>query len=81
MGFDYYNPKQEMLRAVVRNIAMWMLDTDYDDRSLSFTGLLPYGRRKRWMTKLAKNLKAEIDEEKLKLTEEQNPCLLNKVRK
>ena len=35
MGFDYYNPKTGNVKAVVKNIAMWMLDTDYDNRSLS----------------------------------------------
>ena len=35
MGFDYYNPKTGNVESGgKKNIAMWMLDTDYDNRSL-----------------------------------------------
>lgn len=34
-GFDYYNPKNgEIISGGKNDIAMWMLDTDYDGRSL-----------------------------------------------
>ena len=45
---------------------MWLLDTDYDGRSL-FPGQVFFpmaGTREGW-SKLAKSLKAEIDEEKI----------------
>ncbi|MGL4594242.1 MAG: hypothetical protein ACRCUY_05890 [Thermoguttaceae bacterium] len=49
IGFDYYDPKQgDVISGGAGDIAMWMLDVDYDGWS-----------------KLAKNLKAELDEEKL----------------
>ncbi len=35
LGFDYYNPKTGKVESGGKNnIAMWMLDTDYDNRSL-----------------------------------------------
>jgi adenine-specific DNA-methyltransferase len=66
-GFDYYNPKTGAIDSGGANkIAMWMLDTDYDGRSL-FPRQIFFpmaGPKDGWMT-LAKNLKAEIDEEKV----------------
>jgi adenine-specific DNA-methyltransferase len=67
LGFDYYNPKTGDVESGGKgNIAMWMLDTDYDDRSLfpSQVFLPMAGARDGW-TKLAKSLKAEVDTEKL----------------
>ena len=48
------------------DIAMWMLDHDYDGRSLfpSQVFFPMAGIKEGWAT-LAKNLKAEIDEEKI----------------
>ena len=44
-------------------IAMWMLDTDYDGRSLFARQVFfPMAGEKAGWSKLAKNLKAEIDE-------------------
>ena len=35
MGFDYYNPKSGKVESGgKKNIAMWMLDTDYDNRAV-----------------------------------------------
>ena len=67
MGFDYYNPKTGNVESGGKNnIAMWMLDTDYDNRSLFPSQVfLPMAGAKDGWTKLAKNLKAEIDEEKI----------------
>ena len=49
-----------------KNIAMWMLDTDYDNRSLFPSQVFfPIAGAKDGWAKLAKNLKAEIDEEKI----------------
>ncbi|MFH1051421.1 MAG: site-specific DNA-methyltransferase [bacterium] len=67
MGFDYYNPKSGTVDSGGKNnIAMWMLDTDYDGRSLFPTQIFfPMAGVKEGWSKLGKNLKAEIDEEKL----------------
>jgi adenine-specific DNA-methyltransferase len=67
MGFDYYNPKTGNVESGgKKNIAMWMLDTDYDNRSLFPSQVFfPIAGAKDGWAKLAKNLKAEIDEEKI----------------
>jgi adenine-specific DNA-methyltransferase len=67
MGFDYYNPKTGNVESGgKKNIAMWMLDTDYDNRSLFPAQVFfPMAGAKDGWAKLAKNLKAEIDEEKI----------------
>ncbi len=66
-GFDYYNPKTGAIDSGgSKNIAMWMLDTDYDGRSLFPRQIFfPMAGPKDGWTRLAKNLKAEIDEEKI----------------
>jgi adenine-specific DNA-methyltransferase len=66
-GFDYYNPKTGAIDSGgPKNIAMWMLDTDYDSRSLFPRQIFfPMAGPKDGWYKLAKNLKAEIDEEKI----------------
>ena len=67
MGFDYYNPKTGNVESGgKKNIAMWMLDTDYDNRSLFPSQVFfPMAGNKDGWSRLAKNLKAEIDEEKI----------------
>jgi len=67
MGFDYYNPKNGNVESGGKNnIAMWMLDTDYNNRSLFPSQVFfPMAGNKDGWSKLAKNLKAEIDEEKI----------------
>ncbi len=69
MGFDYYNPKTGNVESGgKKNIAMWMLDTDYDNRSLFPSQVFfPMAGAKEGWAKLAKNLKAEIDEEKIEV--------------
>lgn len=67
LGFDYYNPKTGTVESGGKgDIAMWMLDTDYDGRSLfpSQVFFPMAGAKEGWAT-LTKNLKAEIDEEKI----------------
>lgn len=66
-GFDYYNPKTgEVESGGKADIAMWMLDPDYDDRSLFPTQVFfPMAGDKEGWSKLAKNLKATIDEDKM----------------
>ncbi|MFD2100123.1 site-specific DNA-methyltransferase [Flagellimonas iocasae] len=66
-GFDYYNPKTgEVDSGGKKNIAMWLLDPDYDGRSLFPKQVFfPMAGAIDGWTKLAKNLKAEIDQEKI----------------
>ena len=63
-GFDYFNTKTgELESGNADKIAVWMLDTDYDGRSLYPNQVFfPTSDHKTGWTKLAKNLKAEIDE-------------------
>jgi len=66
-GFDYYNTKTGGIESGgEERIAVWMLDTDYDGRSLYPRQVLfpMAGPKDRW-ARLAKNLKAEIDEERI----------------
>lgn len=67
LGFDYYNPKTGNVESgSKKNIAMWQLDTDYDERSLFPSQVFfPMAGNKEGWAKLAKNLKAEIDPEKI----------------
>ena len=64
-GFDYYNTRSGDVESGGQDkIAMWMLDPDYDGRSL-FPRQVFFpmaGAREGW-AKLARNLKAEIDED------------------
>jgi len=64
-GFDYYNTKTgNVVSGNENNIAMWMLDTDYDGRSLFPRQVFfPMASETEGWSKLAKNLKAEIDHE------------------
>ena len=67
-GFDYYNPKSgEIQSGGKSNIAMWLLDTDYDGRSLYPRQVFfPMAGNGEGWDKLAKNLKAEIDDDLIK---------------
>ncbi len=64
-GFDYYNTKTGNVESGgTANIAMWMLDTDYDGRSLFPRQVFfPMSGEKDGWSRLAKNLKAELDED------------------
>jgi adenine-specific DNA-methyltransferase len=64
-GFDYYDPRSGTVESGgTENIAMWMLDTDYDGRSLYPRQVFfPLSGAKDGWSRLAKNLKAEVDEE------------------
>lgn len=66
-GFDYYNTKTGGIESGGEDkIAVWMLDTDYDGRSLySRQVFFPMAGEKDGWARLAKNLKAEIDEERI----------------
>ncbi len=62
-GFDYYNTKTGTIESGdTSKIAVWMLDTDYDGRSLYPRQVFfPIAGEKDGWARLAKNLKAEID--------------------
>ena len=66
-GFDYYNTKTGAIESGGEDqIALWMLDPDYDGRSLYPRQVFfPMANAKEGWTKLAKNLKAEIDETRI----------------
>ncbi len=63
-GFDYYNTKTGVIESGgTDKIALWMLDTDYDGRSLFPRQVFfPMAGENEGWTRLAKNLKAEIEE-------------------
>jgi adenine-specific DNA-methyltransferase len=63
-GFDYYNPVSgEIESGSEKQIAMWMLDTDYDEQSIMPDQVFfPTGDSKRDWTKLAKALNGAVDE-------------------
>ena len=63
-GFDYYNTKTGAIESGGPDkIAMWMLDTDYDGRSLFPRQVFfPMTGEGGGWTRLARALKAEVDE-------------------
>jgi adenine-specific DNA-methyltransferase len=66
-GFDYFNTRTGAIESGdTTKIAMWLLDTDYDGRSLYPRQVFfPLADDDEGWAKLAKNLKAEIDPEKI----------------
>lgn len=64
-GFDYYNTKTGGIESGGEDrIAVWMLDTDYDGRSLYPRQVFfPMAGDNEGWAKLARNLKADIDED------------------
>ncbi|MGR0480772.1 MAG: site-specific DNA-methyltransferase [Candidatus Electronema sp. V4] len=67
LGFDYYNPQNGKVESGGKNnIVTWELDTDYDYRSVFPNQVFfPMAGDEDGWGKLAKNLKAEIDQEKI----------------
>jgi adenine-specific DNA-methyltransferase len=65
LGFDYWNTKTGVIESGgTDKISMWLLDTDYDGRSLFPKQVFfPMSGQKDGWSRLAKNLKAEINEE------------------
>jgi adenine-specific DNA-methyltransferase len=63
-GFDYFDTaKGDLVSGGRGKIAMWSLDTDYDERSLFPTQVFfPMAGKKDGWEKLKKNIKAELDE-------------------
>jgi adenine-specific DNA-methyltransferase len=66
-GFDYYNTRTGSIESGdTTKIAMWLLDTDYDGRSLYPRQVFfPLADADEGWAKLARNLKAEIDLERI----------------
>jgi len=64
-GFDYYNTLSGVVESGdTKKIAVWMLDTDYNGRSLFPKQVFfPMSDAKSGWAKLARNLKGEIDAE------------------
>ena len=62
---DYYNTKTGIIESGGNEkIALWMLDIDYDGRSLFPKQVFfPMSGKKDGWSRLAKNLKAEIDQD------------------
>jgi adenine-specific DNA-methyltransferase len=62
-GFDYYNTRTGSIESGdATKIAMWLLDTDYDGRSLYPRQVFfPLADEDEGWAKLARNLRAEID--------------------
>jgi len=65
LGFDYYNPTTGAIESGgPGQIAMWLLDSDYDGRSLfPHPVFFPMAGPTDGWARLARNLKAEIDED------------------
>jgi len=65
LGFDYFNTRTGTIDSGdTTKIAMWLLDTDYDGRSLFPRQVFfPLAAENEGWAKLARNLKAEIDPE------------------
>ncbi|MGR3369250.1 MAG: site-specific DNA-methyltransferase [Sagittula sp.] len=66
-GFDYFNPKTgEIEGGGTKQIAMWSLDTDYDQRSLMpHQVFFPMADSKGGWNRLKKTIRAELDEDLL----------------
>lgn len=65
LGFDYYNVKAGTIESGgTKRIAVWMLDTDFDGRSLFPRQVFfPMASDKDGWTRLARNLNSEINED------------------
>ena len=66
-GFDYFDPKAgDLVSGGKKQIAMWSLDTDYDQRSLMpHQVFFPMADTKGGWNRLRKTVRAELDEDLL----------------
>lgn len=66
-GFDYFDPKEgELVSGGKKQIAMWSLDVDYDQRSLMpHQVFFPMADAKGGWNRLKKTIRAELDEDLL----------------
>lgn len=63
-GYDYYDLKNGVQSGKASDIAMWMLDTNYDGQSLNPTQIFfPMSGNNDGWSKLSKTLRAEIDQD------------------
>ncbi|ATG89122.1 site-specific DNA-methyltransferase [Methylomonas koyamae] len=67
LGFDYFDTqKSDIVSGGKNKIAMWLLDTDYDERALLPRQVFfPMAGAKDGWNKLSKSLKATLNEERL----------------
>lgn len=67
-GFDYFDPRKgDVVSGGKRQIAMWSLDTDYDQRSLMpHQVFFPMADRKGGWHRLRNTIRAQLDEDLLK---------------
>ena len=67
-GFDYFDPTTNKIQSGgPQEIACWMLDTDYNGRSLYPRQVFfPQGGQKQGWDKLSKALRAELDMDRVK---------------
>lgn len=66
-GFDYFNPRTGAIESGdARRVAMWILDPDYDGRSVHARQVFfpMAGPRDGW-ARLAKSLKGQLDRERI----------------
>ena len=80
-GFDYYNTRTGTIESGdTSKIAMWLLDTDYDGRSLYPRQVFfPMADDDEGWARLARNLKAEIDPDLIEAYRGPFPCRLNRA--
>lgn len=66
-GFDYFDPRKgDLVSGGTKQIAMWSLDTDYDNRSLMpHQVFFPMADAKGGWNRLRKTVRAELDEDLL----------------
>ena len=69
IGFDYFNPRTDRIESEdADKIALWMLDTDYDGRSLYPSQVFfPLAGKGDGWGRVESSLRAEIDKEKVEV--------------
>ncbi len=67
LGFDYFDPRKgDVVSGGTKQIAMWSLDVDYDERSMMpHQVFFPMAGTKDGWNRLKKTIRAELDEELL----------------
>jgi adenine-specific DNA-methyltransferase len=67
LGFDYFDPRKgDVTSGGPKQIAMWSLDTDYDERSMMpHQVFFPTAGKKDGWNRLKKTIRAELDEDLL----------------
>lgn len=67
LGFDYFDPRKgDVVSGGTKQIAMWSLDVDYDERSMMpHQVFFPMAGKKDGWNRLKKTIRAELDEDLL----------------